>query len=69
MLSIVAVACFLASSPSLDARIATVLPNREEERWLEIPWRLDLVEARLEAQRLGKPIFLWVMNGSPVGCT
>lgn len=57
------------SSQTLDAKIASVLPTPTEERWLAIPWRYDLMQARLEAQNLNRPLFLWVMNGNPMGCT
>lgn len=54
---------------SLDARIAAVLPRKEEERWLTIPWRTNVMAARLDAQNLNRPMFLWIMNGHPMGCT
>jgi hypothetical protein len=57
------------TGPGLDARIASALPTAEENRWLEIPWRLSVAEARMEAQTSRKPMFLWVMNGHPMGCT
>lgn len=57
------------TAQSLDAKIATVLPRPQEERWLTIPWRTNLMQARLEAQNLNRPIFLWIMNGHPMGCT
>lgn len=57
------------SSLDLDAKIAAVLPTASEEKWLTIPWRTDLWTARADAQREGKPMFLWIMNGHPMGCT
>ena len=42
-------------------------PNRPQ--WLQIPWRTDLLAARREAIQLGRPLFLWSMNGHPLGCT
>lgn len=59
----------LAPADDLDARVKAVLPTSAEERFLAIPWRLDLTEARAEAARTKKPIFLWLMNGHPMGCT
>ncbi len=44
-------------------------PTREESRWLQIPWRPNLWEARREAAAAGKPIYLWEMDGHPLGCT
>ena len=54
---------------SLDDKIAPLLPRPEEERWLKIPWRTDFAAARAEANREGKPLFLWMMDGNPLGCT
>lgn len=62
----------LAAPPTnsaLEQKIATVLPTEAEDRWLQIPWRTNLMRARLEAQQAGKPLFVWVMNGHPLGCT
>jgi hypothetical protein len=54
---------------TLQECVASLLPRPEEEKWLQIPWRLDLLKARHEANELGKPIFMWIMNGDPLGCT
>jgi hypothetical protein len=53
----------------LDREIAAVLPRPSEERWLQVPWRTDFAAARAEANRAGKPLFLWMMDGHPLGCT
>lgn len=53
----------------LEDRVASILPTGAEEKWTSIPWRLDLDEARRDAQAAGKPLFLWIMNGHPLGCT
>jgi hypothetical protein len=39
------------------------------ETWQDVPWRTDLGVARREAARTGRPLFLWAMNGNPLGCT
>ena len=39
------------------------------EKWTEIPWETDLTAARQRAAREGKPLFLWIMDGHPLGCT
>jgi hypothetical protein len=49
--------------------LAYVRPRPEEVRWQDIPWQTDLWEARRLAAAAGKPIFLWAMNGNPLGCT
>lgn len=66
MLSMIA---SLALALSLDQKIQTVLPTPDEEKWLQIPWQTNMMRARAESQRSGKPMFLWIMNGSPLGCT
>jgi hypothetical protein len=59
----------IAIGGSLDAKIASILPTKEEDKWLSIPWRTNLMRARQEAQQTGKPMFWWIMNGHPLGCT
>ena len=39
------------------------------EPWQMVPWRLDLLAARAEAADKGRLLFLWSMNGHPLGCT
>ncbi|GAC1449608.1 MAG: hypothetical protein NVSMB9_33570 [Isosphaeraceae bacterium] len=56
-------------SASLDREMARVLPRASEEVWLQVPWRTDFAAARVEANRVGKPLFLWMMDGHPLGCT
>jgi hypothetical protein len=48
---------------------ALVLPCAGEDAWAEIPWKSDLFEARRAACEAGRPIFLWEMDGNPLGCT
>ncbi|QYK53839.1 MAG: hypothetical protein KF824_02840 [Fimbriimonadaceae bacterium] len=61
-------------APSVDDSwvtegIESIWPSEEEEKWMRVGWRLDLFAARAEAQEKGKPIFMWMMNGHPTGCT
>jgi hypothetical protein len=46
-----------------------IKPKSVEEKWVRIPWRTSLWEAREQAARDGKPILLWEMDGHPLGCT
>jgi len=46
-----------------------VRPKPTELRWQAIPWQTDLRDARRLAEVRGQPIFLWAMNGNPLGCT
>lgn len=48
--------------------VEEILPSEEEAAWLEIDWKTNLWEAREEAARTGKPIYLWEMDGHPLGC-
>ena len=66
---IAALAAIALIGPSLDQRISEILPTKLEEKWLSVPWRTDLFQARLDAQKESKPIFMWIMNGHPMGCT
>ena len=58
-----------ARAADLDGRVASVLPTEAEDRFLEVPWRMNLMAAREEAQAAGKPNFLWMMTGHPQGTT
>ncbi len=49
--------------------IAFLRPRPDELRWREIPWQTDLRDACRLAVAEQKPIFLWAMNGNPLGCT
>ena len=53
---------------AFDELRALVRPRPEDLRWLQIPWVTDLWEGRRRAAREGRPIFLWAMNGNPLGC-
>jgi hypothetical protein len=48
---------------------ALVKPAKDEDKWAQIPWQVDLWEARKLAADQGKPILLWEMDGHPLGCT
>ncbi len=37
--------------------------------WRTIPWEIDLVDAQKMAVEQSKPIFIWAMDGHPLGCT
>jgi hypothetical protein len=45
-----------------------VTARPEEMKWASIPWQTDLWEARRLAAVQDKPIFMWSMNGNPLGC-
>ncbi len=37
--------------------------------WRTIPWKTSVLDAQAAANREGKPIFIWAMDGHPLGCT
>ncbi len=45
------------------------LQPRKDEVWRTIPWKVSLLEAQAIAARERKPIFIWAMDGHPLGCT
>jgi hypothetical protein len=68
-MSVAPLLALLLLSADVDSKVASVLPSKDEDKWLSIPWRMNLMSARKEAQESGKPMFLWIMNGHPMGCT
>ena len=40
-----------------------------KEQWRSIPWKTSMLDAQAEAAREQKPIFIWAMDGHPLGCT
>lgn len=39
------------------------------EAWRQIPWRISLLDGQRAAVEEEKPIFIWAMDGHPLGCT
>jgi len=46
---------------------AEIVP--QDEVWKTIPWHTDLISAQAAAIEQKKPIFIWSMDGHPLGCT
>jgi hypothetical protein len=51
----------------LDRLISSVRPTAQEEQYLQVPWRTDICKALSEAQEQKKPLFIWSMDGHPLG--
>ena len=84
LLAIVAVGIWLAGSagsqekqkaPDTDRltganfpAIFAALQPPKVEPWKSIPWHISLVEAAQQAEKEGKPVFLWQADGWPLGC-
>ncbi|MBT4012583.1 MAG: hypothetical protein HN617_06685 [Planctomycetaceae bacterium] len=45
------------------------LQPADDELWRTIPWRTSLLDAQRRAITEKKPIFIWAMDGHPLGCT
>lgn len=50
-------------------RLHAELQPAADAPWRTIPWKISLLEAQAVAAREGKPIFIWAMDGHPLGCT
>ena len=37
--------------------------------WRTVPWKTSVVNAQRTAAAEKKPIFIWAMDGHPLGCT
>jgi hypothetical protein len=54
-----------------DANFPTIydaLQPPKVEPWKSIPWHISIVEAARQAEKEGKPVFLWQADGWPLGC-
>ncbi len=73
MISVLMVAALLHPDPppltrSEFARLHRELIPAETEPWERVPWSTDLMNAARRAERKKKPLFIWAMNGHPLGC-
>lgn len=50
-------------------RLHAELCPKKKGKWEQIPWTVDLLAARHRAIKAKKPLFMWSMNGHPLGCT
>ncbi len=46
---------------------ASLVPTNEV--WKTIPWEVDLLAAQRKAADEDKLLFIWAMDGHPLGCT
>ena len=56
-------------TPSKYEQLLTELRSSTEAPWRTIPWQTRLIDAQRIAAREAKPIFIWAMDGHPLGCT
>lgn len=60
---------FKAFGPVMLQKIRNVCQTSPDEPWRTIPWKISLIEAQNLAAESRKPIFIWAMDGHPLGCT
>ena len=60
------------AEPLTDATFRELLTQLQpaiDEPWRTIPWKIALLDAQRNAAKENKPIFIWAMDGHPLGCT
>jgi hypothetical protein len=45
-----------------------VLSSKEDKQWRQVPWIPGLWQGIQIASEKKKPMFIWAMNGDPLGC-
>jgi len=64
----VAVSAQELSGADLAEQCQAVCQDRDAP-WRTVPWKTDLLDAQKLAVEQHKPIFVWAMDGHPLGCT
>jgi len=62
-------ACATELSEQRCRELMDELQPGKDALWRTIPWKLSVVDARETAWEENKPIFIWAMDGHPLGCT
>ena len=60
-------------SPTLSGDQFSLMTNfirasAKEDKWRETPWSPSIHQGRLAGEASNKPLFIWAMNGDPLGC-
>ena len=50
-------------------RLIELLRPEKDEPWRTIPWKISVLDAQAAAAEQKKPLFIWAMDGHPLGCT
>ena len=58
-----------ALTPARFAELFAELEPDAEAPWRTVGWRIDLLEAQRVAAAEDKLLFVWAMDGHPLGCT
>lgn len=57
-----------ALTESRAGELHELLTPDADAAWRTIPWMTSVLEAQREAVEKGRPIFIWAMDGHPLGC-
>ena len=49
--------------------LLSMLQPSDDEIWRSIPWTTSVLDAQRISCDEQKPIFIWAMDGHPLGCT
>ncbi len=58
----------IKTAADFDTVFEFVLPSEKDTRWRQVPWIPSLWEGMQIAAQKKKPMFIWAMNGDPLGC-
>jgi hypothetical protein len=56
------------STQQFKRLVQFIKPSTREDKWRETPWIPSIQDGRKMSVAKNKPIFLWAMNGDPLGC-
>lgn len=72
MFSLLSTALFLATNSLTLANVETLHRSIQPPKnalWRSVPWEVSLLQAQTKAAEQKKPLFIWAMDGHPLGCT
>jgi hypothetical protein len=50
-------------------RLHAELQPSKDALWRTVPWETSVLDAQQIAAEQKKPLFIWAMDGHPLGCT
>jgi hypothetical protein len=56
------------TSDDFKAVYQFILPSDDDTTWRQVPWIPSLWQGMQIAAKNNKPMFIWAMNGDPLGC-
>lgn len=56
------------SQEDFETVFSFVRPRESESQWRRVKWMPGLWAGMQAASKLKKPMFIWAMNGDPLGC-